>query len=381
MGEMLAVCQPGDAGVAHVVANQVGWAVAAGWSCVVACDPETRVADLTQRLGGRVAPWTARRSPASGLVGEVATLRQIVAQTDPDLVHLHSSKAGLVGRLAIRGRRPTLFQPHAWSFQATSGVQRPLATAWERRAQRWTDTTVCVSVAERERGRRAGLAGPTVVLPNSVDPQRFCPPLDGYSRRLVRSSLGVHPDRPLAVCLGRVCPQKGQDRLLTAWGLVSHLLPDTALVLVGDGEDREALLAHAPAQVTSVGWVDDPVPWLQAADVVVVPSRWEGQALVVLEAMACGTAVVASDIPPNAEVLPPGAGQLVDADDPFRLAHALADRLRPTGDPRAPAEGRVGRAYVVRHHHPDRVAEQLLRLYAGLAPRGRTRGRRHAWRP
>ena len=378
---MLAVCQPGDAGVAHVVANQVGWAAAAGWSCVVACDPETRVADLTQRLGGRVAPWPARRSPASGLVREVATLRQIVAQTDPDLVHLHSSKAGLVGRLAIRGRRPTLFQPHAWSFEAVDGVQRPLAAAWERSAQRWTDTTVCVSMAERDRGRRAGLSGRSEVLPNAVDLRHFRPLQSReHDRRALRSHLGVDPDRPLAVCLGRVCPQKGQDRLLTAWRWVSRLRPEAALALVGDGADRERLLAHAPAGVLSVGWVEDPLRWLQVADVVVVPSRWEGQALVVLEAMASGTAVVASDIPANAEILPAGAGCLVDADDPVVLARALAQRLPARGATPAPTEGRAGRAYVEQHHHPDRVAEQLVRLYDAVAAHGSpTRHRRREW--
>jgi glycosyltransferase involved in cell wall biosynthesis len=366
-GTVLMVSQPGDAGVAHVVADQVGWAAAAGWKCVVACDPESRLAYLTRNKGGQVAVWCAKRSPARGLMAEVAALRQIVDQSDPDLVHLHSSKAGLIGRLTVRGRRATLFQPHAWSFQAASSLQGALAVQWERYAKRWTDTTVCVSRAEQNHGASAGLTGGTLVLPNAVDTRRFHP-LEKDSRAWIalRCSLGIPPDRPLALCLGRICAQKGQDMLLAAWTRVIDLLPDATLVLVGDGPDRDLLAARAPASVKFVGSVEDPVPWLQAADLVVVPSRWEGQALVVLEAMACGTAVVASNIEPNIEVLPPTAGKVVSVSDPKPFALAIADRLGALGRLLGAAEGEAGRECVISHHNPSYVAEQLVELYEGM---------------
>jgi len=143
------------------------------------------------------------------------------------------------------------------------------------------------------------------------------------------------------------------------------------LVLVGDGPDREALAADAPVSVKFVGWVENPVPWLQAADVVIVPSRWEGEPLVVLEAMACGTAVVASDIPPNVETLAPDAGAVVPAGNAELFGQALADRLGDPGRPRAVAEGEMGRHHVIAHHDPADAAEQLVRLYAEmLALRG-----------
>ncbi|NEA48622.1 glycosyltransferase, partial [Streptomyces sp. SID10815] len=67
----------------------------------------------------------------------------------PDLVHAHSAKAGLAGRLAVRGRIPTVFQPHAWSFEAVGGATAALALRWERWGTRWAARTVCVSEAER----------------------------------------------------------------------------------------------------------------------------------------------------------------------------------------------------------------------------------------
>ena len=115
-------------------------------------------------------------------------------------------------------------------------------------------------------------------------------------------------------------------------------------MLVGDGPDRDRLAPAAhPRAWCSLGTVATRAPWLQAADVVVVPSRWEGQALVLLEAMACGVPVVASDIAANAETLPSTAGATVPATDPAALAAALVERLEPGQQERRSAEGRAGR--------------------------------------
>ena len=69
---------------------------------------------------------------------EARALAGLIGSLAPDLVHLHSSKAGLAGRLALRGRRTTVFQPHAWSFEAVHGAVRAAGIAWERLAARWT---------------------------------------------------------------------------------------------------------------------------------------------------------------------------------------------------------------------------------------------------
>ncbi len=376
-GTVLVVSQPGDAGVAHVVADHASWLATAGWTVVVACDPASRLADLARDAGASVVPWHATRGPGPSLAGEVRALRRIVARTAPDLVHLHSSKAGLAGRLALRGGCPTVFQPHAWSFLASGSVIGRLAAAWERLAARWTDVTVCVSKAEQAQGRQVGVPGPFLVLENSVDLQRFRPGDRADARAtlgpVLGPALGSDVDRPLAVCLGRLCDQKGQDLLLAAWPHVTSQVPGARLALVGDGPDAEHLRASAPSDVLFAGATTDPVPWLQAADVVVVPSRWEGQALALLEALACGAPAVVSDIPANAETLPTGAGAVVRADDPVALAAAVAERLGPEGRRARFGEGRVGRTHVTEHHDPAAAARALVGTYdTTLAPTGST---------
>ncbi|NEA18596.1 glycosyltransferase, partial [Streptomyces halstedii] len=97
----------------------------------------------------RVWAWPAERVPGPRLAREVAAAGRLVRVCAPDVIHAHSAKAGLAGRLAVRGRIPTVFQPHAWSFEALEGRAAGLAEAWERFGARWSDRILCVSESER----------------------------------------------------------------------------------------------------------------------------------------------------------------------------------------------------------------------------------------
>jgi glycosyltransferase involved in cell wall biosynthesis len=140
-----------------------------------------------------------------------------VRTVDPDLVHLHSAKAGLAGRLALRGMRPTIYQPHAWSFEAAGGMA-PAVAAWERWAARWADLIVCVSEDERTRGEASGVDARYAVAVNGVEVEALHA-VDAEGRRRARRSLGSS-EAPLAVLVGRLDRQKGVDLLLDAWHAV-----------------------------------------------------------------------------------------------------------------------------------------------------------------
>ncbi|MET9909139.1 glycosyltransferase [Streptomyces sp. NPDC006476] len=324
---VLHITQPVDGGVARVVTDLTRAQLAAGLHVSVAC-PASRLADELRSLGADVHPWRATRSPGPTLVREVRRLVRVLAKARPDLVHAHSAKAGLAGRLAVRGRVPTVFQPHAWSFEAVDGCMAALALRWERWGARWASRVVCVSEAERATGARAGIAAHWAVVPNGIDPGRFHP----AAVDTVRAALlpDVDAAAPLVVCVGRLCRQKGQDVLLDAWYAVQDRVPEARLVLVGDGPDHDELRSRAPESVVFAGAVPDAAPWYQAADLVVLPSRWEGMALAPLEAMACGRPVVLTDVDGARESLPP----------------ALRPARRPLRNPAnrnpAPAPGRPG---------------------------------------
>ncbi|MFD0315096.1 glycosyltransferase family 4 protein [Streptomyces flavalbus] len=357
---VLHLTQPAHGGVAEVVAALTRAQLAAGWRVTVGC-PDGELAHTVRRLGADVRCWAATRAPGAALAGEVRRAARIVAAVRPDLVHAHSAKAGLAGRLAVRGRVPTVFQPHAWSFEAVGGVTAALAVGWERFGARWAHRVVCVSEAERATGVRAGIRAAWAVVPNGVDGERFRPaPGDALRARLVPA---LRTRAPLVVCVGRLCPQKGQDVLLTAWDDVVRSVPGARLALVGDGPDRDRLRARAPESVLFPGAVADPVPWYRAADLVVLPSRWEGMALAPLEAMACGRPVVVTDVGGARESLPPSAVAhcLVPAADPAALARAVTALL--DAPPLRAALGAAGHHHVRAAHDVRHTAEAVARVY------------------
>lgn len=330
-----------------------------GLDVVVCCSPSGDVALEASTAGVPVIPWPATRNPGPRIVGETARLARIIAKAQPDVVHLHSSKAGLAGRLAVRGRRPTVFQPHGWSFEAVEGPLRRVVVAWERAAARWADALICVSEAERERGVAAGIEAPWAVIPTGIDLRAF-PAASDDDRAAARTALGVAGDR-LVVCIGRLSRAKGQDVLLDAWPRVSAAVPGAELVLVGDGPERPALERLAGNGARLIGERDDIQTWLAAADVVAVPSRWEAMSLVMLEAMSTARSVVATDVAGVREALGDGSSAVVPVEDRRALAEALVQRLL---DPQlAAAEGAASRRKAEQAYDAPRATEAIAGVY------------------
>ena len=361
---ILHIAQPVDGGVARVLVDLVRGQREAGHRVLVACPQGGRLADGAAAAGALVQDWPARRSPGPATAAEVWRLRRIVRGAAPDVLHLHSAKAGLAGRLAVRGAVPTVFQPHAWSFAAVEGPVAAATLRWERYAARWAARVLCVSDRERQDGEAAGVRAAWAVVPNGVDTAHYAP----ADRRAARMSLGLDLEAPLAVCVGRLCRQKGQDVLLAAWPEVLRRVPAARLALVGGGPDEAVLAAAvresaAPSRVRLAGDVADPRAWLAAADLVVLPSRWEGMALAPLEAMAAGRPVLLTDVPGARECLPPQERErgVVPADDPVALAGGIAWAL---ADPiECERRGSVARDHLVRRHDVRAVVEQVEELY------------------
>ena len=358
---VLHVSQPTEGGVGRYVADLALDQVGRGWRVLVASPTYGDLAAQTLEAGAGHLPWSAGRAPGPGSVLDATRLGRIVRDVKPDLVHLHSSKAGFAGRLALRGRLPTVFQPHAWSFEAVRGPVRPAALAWERSAARWATVILCVSDAERARGEEQGIHASWRVIRNGVDVDVWLGASD-EDRSAARQRLGLD-ERPTVVCVGRLARQKGQDVLLEAWPSVTSVVPEARLALVGDGPDLEKLRRAADDSVLFAGQTEDVADWLAAADVVAFPSRWEGMSIALLEAMARGRSIVASDVPGASEALGE-TGQLVPPEDPAALAGALAARLSDRS--RSAAEGRAARARVEQTFPLRSTRDSVAELYAEL---------------
>jgi len=365
---VLHVAQPCDGGVARYVVAACQDQAARGWDVTVACPDGGRLAADLAGAGLARLGWPAVRGPGLTALAEAVRLRALIDRVRPDVVHLHSSKAGLAGRLTpLPPRVPVVFQPHGWSWLAAAGAQRTASVAWERAAARRTALCLCVSDTEAAQGRTHGVRARYAVVRNGVDLTRFRP-ADDAARAGARSRLGLPGAAPLAVCVGRLTRQKGQDVLLAAWPAVRRRCPRARLALVGDGDLR---LAPEPG-VTLAGAVDDVRDWLAAADVVVLPSRWEGMSLTVLEALAVGRAVVVSDIAGLAEAIGQGTGVAVPPEDPAALADALVPRLLEPS--RARAEGAAAARHANRFDQ-RLTFEQLAAETTAVVVRGERHGR------
>ncbi len=359
---VLHVAQPLTEGVPRSMGRLVVDQVQRGFDVTVACPAASDAARTAAEAGAKHVVWEATREPGPSVVSETRRVAAILSSVAPGVLHLHASKAGLAGRLAARGRVPTVFQPRGWSFEAVSGPLRAAAVAWERFGARWAAAVVCVSEGERDRGKAEGINAPWRVIANGVDLEEHRP-ADDADRARARERLGLG-EGPLVVCVGRLGKQKGQDVLLDAWPSVLQRVPAARAALVGDGPWRDELAARATPGVLFAGNRSDVGEWLAAADVVVLPSRWEGMSLAMLEAMACARSVVASDVSGVRDALGSDAGAIVPAEDAHALAGALADRLLDRA--RSDAEGRAGRTRVEAHHDIRQTATAITELYSEL---------------
>ncbi|MDQ2849433.1 MAG: glycosyltransferase family 4 protein [Actinomycetota bacterium] len=355
---ILHVSQPCEAGVATVLLGYLDRQLSATGDDLqlsVACPAGSYLAAQVQARGIEALPWEATRRPGPSVLREVRALSDLVNFWAPDLVHLHSSKAGLAGRLVIRGQIPTVFQPHAWSFESVHGMTGVLSRLWEHRASHWAHVTVCVSQAERAAAPTPDIRARAQVIPNTVDPSRWTV----GDRGAARARLGLDPSLPYAMCIGRLCAQKGQQTLVSSWPKIRDRVPDAQLVLIGDGPMARELSRSCPRGVWLVG-PQDAAPWYAACDLVVVPSQWEAMAMVPLEAQAAGRMVLGYDVDGMAESLGP-SNVLVPAGDRDQLAGALTTALLDL--PRTHQQGIQGRLFAVLTYSPASQLNLLQTAY------------------
>jgi glycosyltransferase involved in cell wall biosynthesis len=299
-------------------------------------------------------------------------LKEHLRAVRPDVVHTHSSKAGVLGRAAslATGIGARVHTPHTFAF-LFSAMFSPAKRALFRRIEvhygRRTDRVVAVSESEAETIRGAGVVDPSRVrvVPNGIDPEPW-----NLDAPVERSALGLPPDVPLVVVAGLFNSAKGQDVAIEA--LAQPGLAELHLALAGIGDGRVELEALArrvgvAERTHFLGWRDDLPALFGAVDAVLVPSRWEGLPYVVLEAQARGVPVVGTRVDGVRELVREGStGFLAEVGSPPDVARALRALLDLT-----PAErrrlGAAGRALVASEYHVDRMVERLIEVYTEVA--------------
>lgn len=275
-------------------------------------------------------------------------LGKLLKGVKPDIVHLHSSKAGVIGRLLIRNRRtPLFYTPHGFAFlmKDASTLKRLFYRLTEYACAKLSHA-ITIACSEGEYKEAGKLDRKATYVNNGINPKELQPYLRENKKR-----------GNLTVCtVGRILPQKNP----AFFNRVAELLPNVGFVWIGDGELRHLLTA---ANITVTGWTDrnEAMKRLAEADVFLLPSLWEGLPISLLEAMFLKKLCIVSDVIGNRDVIRTGMNGFIAG-----TPEEFAGIIERAGNGETDVENIVGRAHeeVINDYNAELLAEKYEIAYA-----------------
>lgn len=317
---------------------------------------------VVPRLRSEIAPADDIRA--------LADLEALLRSGQFDVVHTHSAKAGVLGRIAAhRAGAPRIVHTyHGFPFhEFQTPARRAAYVAIERRLGAITDLALCVGTGVAVEAVRRRLLSPERVRTMSVAVSpgpAACPD----ARQRARHLLGLPADAAVVGAVGRLTYQKAPEDFLAALSLLSPAVPGLTGVWIGDGDLAPAVrrLAARPGMppVVLPGDRADVPDLLPALDVFALPSRYEGLPTAIAEAMTCGIPVVATAVNAVGDVVLPGeTGLLVPPQRPALLAGAIGHLLSHPGE--AARMAAAARARLSARFTMDALRDTLASAYEG----------------
>jgi glycosyltransferase involved in cell wall biosynthesis len=286
---------------------------------------------------GFTAVSIGERPRVPGDLRTIALLRRLLRAWRPDVVHAHGLRAGALTAVATALIRPTAYDARpalivtVHNAPPGGGMTGAIYRVLELIVARNADSVLCASADLEQRmraagARRVGRAVVPAALPPAGD-------VSAETRSVIRAEFGAAPGQAIVLAAGRLAPQKGFGLLLDAAAEWADVRPEPLLVIAGEGPLAAGLRARAASlglTVRFAGQRSDVPALLATADVFVLPSTWEGQSLILQEALRAGVPIVATRIGGNPALTGEDAALLVPPGDPRRLADAVRAVL---GDP------------------------------------------------
>ena len=298
-------------------------------------------------------------------------LRDQLTRHRVDLIHAHQYTPFFYSALArglTRSRPPILFTEHGRHVPDTTSLKRRLAN---KLLLKKTDQVTAVSqFVKTALIKNEGLpASRIAVVHNGINPG---PDPTDTDRAQAREQLGIPGDRPVVMQVARLHPVKDHATALRAWSIVHRQLPDALLVFVGDGPEHDNLQALTESlglqdAVRFTGAVDHARQLIPAADLCMLTSLSEGLSVTLLEAMAAGKPIVATDVGGNPEAVDNGkTGLLAAPRDPESIAGCIM-QLLPNAPYASLTLGKTGRKRLLEAYTADRMHQLYAHHYESLA--------------
>ncbi len=304
-GKLLLVTRDVDGGLGQHFVDLADGMAARGWEvhCIRAERAEGHVTRHSARLDD-LADVTVHSIPLARAIGpgdlrSYLAFRQVVKRYGPfDVVHGHGAKGGVFARLACLKSGASVYTPHGlitvdkalpWSKRTAYGLIEHFFNRW------LTDMMITVSRAEREEAIRLGACRTTCFLiPNGLSEPNF------VDREEARRQIGLSATDSVALFVGRFVYAKSPERFISAMARIAPDRPNFKAVLIGSGEEKPALVEMSKQLGVGNQFVffetANAAAYMRAADVLVVPSRYEGLSYTMIEALAAGLPIVTFDV-------------------------------------------------------------------------------------
>ncbi len=327
--------------------------------CVAACD---RIYDIQ---------WSRNVFDPRNLLAGISRVKEVVAQGDYDLVHVHTPIAAFVTRFALRNTKETkvIYTAHGFHFyQGGNTVKNAIFFNLEKLAGKWTDYLIVINREDETAAKKHNFLSSERIYYTrgiGVDTHHYASgSVKSAEIERVYQELYLSPSDSLLLSIAEFTPRKRHQDLLNALAKVAN--PKIHLALAGSGKIRPAMEELAKQlgiakQVHFLGYRQDIPTLIQAANAVLLVSQQEGLPRSVMEAMCLNTPVIGSNIRGTQDLLEDGCGLLVELGDTDALAKAMIQVIK---DPKSLAEMAEKAKAKIADYDLDQIIQQYTDIYS-----------------
>ena len=258
-------------------------------------------------------------------------IRKLLKKYQPDIVYCHSSKAGVLGRIANLGmKNKCIYNAHGWAFKMlTKKSQIFIFSTIEKILAPFCNKIICISAAEKKSAIEKHICSndKACIIYNGIDFDEC----EKDNAVVYKEELNIPSNAYVIGYVGRLSSQKAPDIYVKAAKIIKEKIPTAFFLMVGDGEDREKVEKQIKDydlidSVKITGWVTNPMSYIKLFDVATLVSRWEGFGLVLPEYMLAGKPIVATKIDAIPNIVTDRLnGTLVDMDDYNAVARGVIE--------------------------------------------------------